>query len=736
MLRVKRLTEVILRGRRALPATWALLGLLAVPAGAQTAERPRIGLALAGGGAKGIAHVGVLEMLEEWNVPVDYVAGTSMGAIVGGLWASGFTPAELASTIESVDWPELMSDDPPRRDLSFRRKQDSGRYLLDLELGIGRDGLAAPSGLQTGQKLTLLLQWLTRHVADVRDFDELPTPFRCVAADINSGETVVLDGGDLARAIRASMAIPGVFTPVELDGRTLVDGGITNNLPIDVVRSMGADIVIAVDLAKPDTDRQVEGWFGIFGRMTQMLTRQNVELRLPDADILLVPPWDRRIGTLEFSGLGEIRAFGRAAAVEKEAELRALAVDPETYERFAARRDKPPAPKIVVGDIRLQGNERVDPRVIRSVLTVERGAELDPAVLEEDLGTIYGLGDFERVGFRLEPRANDTTDLVIDMDEKPWGPNYLHFGLFFDSDLDSEFNASMLVNLTMTRLNARGAEWRNDLRIGRRHGLFSELYQPLGFRGGWFAAPTLSFERRRPDLFIDGERVAELRETRWAVGAGLGYQFSKYAEVRAVAEYGNRRLAQETGSLEIASVDSRVAGLRLIAEADRLDDVVFPTIGTRTTFNLFSSRDELGSEVNYNTGELRYSQFHPRGRTRLLWGLEAASRIGAREIPIWDLFTLGGFGSLSGFADDELRGQYKGVLRAGLYRELGESLRIGGFLEAGNVWQDTDDIGTDTLIYTATAFVGLDSLLGPIILAWGVSDASSSQVYLTIGRTF
>ncbi|MGB6001880.1 MAG: patatin-like phospholipase family protein, partial [Thermoanaerobaculia bacterium] len=426
----------------------ALFWIVTAPVTAEEVkERPKIGLALAGGGAKGVAHVGVLRVLEELNVPVDYIGGTSMGSIIGGLYASGMSVDELEETLLEIDWADTLEDQTRRKDLSFRRKEEQRRYLMGLELGIKKSGIVWPTGLKTGQKLYFMLQTLTLPVADIEDFDRLPTPFRAVATDIHTGEAVVLDHGNLATAMRASMAIPTVFTPVVLDGRLLVDGGLSNNVPVDVVRDMGADIVIAVDVGAPLSDRQVESMIQVYAQTMRFLTRRNMEPQLAAADLVIVPPGVASYGTLEFKASEKILATGIEGAWEQEEALRRWAVSPEEFQRLQAARALEPLPPATIDFIRVEGNKRVDERIIRNKIRQQPGDPLDSDAVEKDIRLVYGLGDFKQVSYTLIEEG-DESGLVIQTEEKPWGPNYMHLGLELATDLNGEFDASFLLNMT------------------------------------------------------------------------------------------------------------------------------------------------------------------------------------------------------------------------------------------------------------------------------------------------
>lgn len=718
--------------------------VLAIPAIAQDsagvtgADRPRVGLVLGGGGARGAAHIGVLRELERHRVPIDAIAGTSMGAIIGGLYASGVSSDELAELLVTVDWSDLLRDKPARQDLSFRRKEDDARYLLDLELGLKRGRLAWPSGLISGQKLFFMLQSLTLGVAEVEEFDALPIPFRAIATDVNSGEMVVLQSGNVATAMRASMAIPSVFSAVELDDRLLVDGGLVNNVPVDVVRRMGADIVIAVDLGAPLEEREVGSFLQIYQQTMRMLTRRNMEPQLAAADLVLVPAVSG-YGTLQFKEIEEIIRLGAEETRARARELERFSLPQEDFDRRVAARRLPHRPAPRVGAVRFEGNQRVDDRIIQNQLRLRPGEPLELEALADDLGGVFGLGDFKQVDFYLAA-GEQGRDVVIRAQEKPWGPNYLHFGVSIQSDLDGETELGLLANLTATRLNRRGAEWRNDLLLGEQRRLVSELYQPLDFKGRWFVAPSVDLERNRPELFVDGRKVADLSVRQSTVALDLGYQFSKFAELRLGVERGSASINVDSGELpaelvgDIELDDIDLGALVFEARSDRLDSISFPRKGSRSRLAARLSRDGLGADDEYEKLELSAGRFESFGRGTLFGSLDLGWS-GDGGLPEYAVFRLGGFLSLSGFAEGELRGQYLGVARAGYFRQLSRTFFLGGWLEAGNVWQREAEAGLDELIFTATLFVGVDTLVGPVYVALGQAEAGDNKVYVSLGRT-
>ena len=735
-------------------------------------DRPRIGLALGGGGAKGGAHVGVLKAFEELNIPIDYIAGTSIGGIVGGLYATGMTADELADAISNIDWAEAMQDKPPRRDLSFRKKEENARYLFNLELGVGRGGIEWPSGFISGQNLFFLLQSLTLNVADVTDFHQLPIPFEAVATDVRTGEMAILDNGYLATALRATMAIPGVFAPVEIDGRLMVDGGLVNNLPVDVVKAMGADMVIAVDLgAELDTRTVGESMIQIYQQTMRMLTRPNVKSRLEMADIV-INPGVSDFGTMAFGDIVEIMDQGYEMVAEMADELSRYSIDPESYETFrqSQRRDFP-AP-VTIDFVDFQGNKRVDDRIVDRRIMLEPGTTISFELEADDIGSIfesrsrrekrmkkqvaegepiglrslfldlrrlYGLGDFQTVDFSFEERG-DETGIVIGMREKPWGPNFLHFGLEVASDLEGATTFELLLNLTKTRINKLGAEWRTDLIIGTNRLLFSELYQPLDFAGDWFLAPRVEVGDERVKFWDDGDAVAELNIGGLNGGVDLGYAFNRMGEIRLGVDLGESKVNIETGALppdlpEDANLDKfEIGAARLLGRWDNLDNVNVPRGGSGGAVLVYQSLEDLGADREYLKIGAHGSAFFSRGKHTGLLGYE----LGWSDelVPIYDQFYVGGLGSLSGYSNRELRGQYAGVGRFGYYHQTFKSWFLGGWVEGGNVFQDTSEITGSNLIWTGTVILAKDSSFGPIYLAYGHADTGKSRVYIQLGRVF
>jgi NTE family protein len=726
------------RARAGRSALGLLLLLLA--GGAAPPSRPKVCLALSGGGARGIAHVAVLEVLEEERVPIDCIAGTSMGSIVGGLYASGLSPAQIRTVIQSIDWVDLFNDQPPRRDLAYRRKEDLASDLIKVEMGIKDGRVLLPRGLVAGQKIAFALESFTLQAALVRDFDRLPIPFRAVATDLGTGEMVVMSSGNLADALRASMSIPGVVAPFEMDGRILGDGGLVRNLPVDVARAMGADLVIAVDVSTPLLPPEaLRSLPDITQQVTGMLTRENVEDQIQGADLLIVPELGA-LSSADYSRAEFVLAAGATAARAQRDALDRLALTEEAYmEQLARVRAPLPAPPRI-DEVRVEGYTRVDRRIIERRLKTRTGRPLELQTLKSDLARIYELGDFERVDYALEQEA-DRTKLVIRAREKSWGPNYLRLGLNMRNDFEGDTDFNIISRLTMTRLDALGAEWRSDVEFGETRRVSSEFYQPLDFSGTFFVAPSVDYANGIIPVFEGDDHIADYQTRALSGSLALGAQLGRYGEARIGLIRGRVRGRPRVGDPGLPVLVIPTAAYAARFSADRLDDANFPHHGRGAGLDVYLARRRLGSDVSYDWVAGSFVQVFSRGRNHFFMGLDGGTNLGS-AIPFYDEFAVGGLFSLSGFKLGQLRGQLFGMSRAGYYRRsgrlsgmIGQGTYLGAWLEAGNAWATSQDVGLGDLRYAATLAVGMDTLFGPLFLAYGHAGGGHDAFYLSMGRS-
>jgi len=721
------------------------LGLAALLAAGDALPRPTVGLVLSGGGARGGAHVGVIRVLEELNIPVDYVAGTSMGAVVGGLYASGMSADELVQVVETADWNVLLTDRPPRSQRSYRRKSDDLGFLVDFDLGVDKTGLLLPGGLVQGQNLDLELRRLTLPVTTVKDFDALPIPFRAVATDIASGEMVVFDSGDLVSAMHASMAVPGIFRPERERGRMLVDGGIASNLPIAVMREMNPDVIIAVDLGFP---LQAESELGSALAITrQMLTilinsRAEDELRLLEEGDVHIEPALGTFGSQAFDRLAEAMEIGRAAAAAQADELARLSVPAADYEawraRVVTRRAEPP----VIDRVRVKNRSGLSPKAVEARLGDVTGGPLDVDALQQDIADIYALDTFETVTWRVREEGTLNT-LEIESTGKNWGPNYLRFGLNLEDDFEGGSNYNAAARLTMTEVNPLGGEFRAELQIGEAPRLFAEFFQPLDYRSRWFLNPSIELRRTARGLFQDGAQLAQYDASEAIVALEGGRQLGNWGELRVGVSRSQSDESLRIGDPALGEGDGDL-GL-LIAEFawDTIDQVDIPRHGTLLGLGWNGARQGLGSDGKFDVASFFLLKPITWGRNTLLnwWNVDSTLRDETAGI---QPFTLGGLFSLSGYAIEELRGKHRSIGRLLYYRRLGDQslpgldtpMYVGASLEAGNVWASTDDVSFANTLTAGSVFVMMDTLLGPFYLGYGVGEGDRQSAYLFLGQTF
>lgn len=703
------------------------------------AETPRVGLALSGGGARGAAHIGVLRVLEQQGIPIDYIAGTSMGAVVGGLYAAGMSVDELEETITGFQWGEVFSDAPPRRDRTFRRKRDDDLPLAKPEAGI-RDGeLKLPTGFVQGVKFDAILSRLTLPVAEIDDFDRLPIPFRAVATDIGTGEMVIMDSGDLAGALRASMSIPAAFAAVERDGRLLVDGGITNNIPIDVVRDMGADIVIAVDISTPLlTPDKIRSVLSVTEQLVGFMTRTNSEERiatLGEKDILIVPDLGN-ISTAAFERVAEAIAVGEAAA---EAALPQLAVlgrsaDATLVAAPATMQYDDAAP--IVDFVRVENDAGLSDDVLASQLPIVIGEPLDLAVVEQALGHIIGLGVYQNVTYRIV-EEDGRTGVVMRARQKSWGPNYVKFGLRLSTDMEGSNEFSLGATYTQLPINPLGGEWRTGFRVGEDPLIFTEIHQPLDTALRYFVAGGVNIGRHNVNLVSGGDTLAEFRVEELGAHVDAGRELGRWGEARLGLRFSTGETDVRVGDPTIPEQSFNRGEAFARVSLDTLDNLDFPTAGASGLLEVVFSREDLGADEDFEQLQGSIDGSKTWGANTFTLGGKVATTYDG-EAPIQNRFFLGGFVNLSGFGERDLSGQHAALVRGLYYRRVADvffqPVYVGGSLEAGNVWEDSDDIAADELITAASVFLGADTPLGPFYLGYGRADTGKGAFYLYLGR--
>ncbi len=709
-------------------------------AAAASAPRPRVGLVLAGGGARGGAHLGVLKVLEALHVPVDLIVGTSAGAIVGAAYASGMPLAEIEAQMKPLKTADLLRD-RPREDVPMRRKADDRLNYIGPEVGVSLQGLRLPKGAVAGVALEAVLRRLTARQRD-SDFDRLPIRFRAIATDIATSEMVVLDHGSLERAVRASMAIPAVISPVEIDGRLLVDGGLSRNLPVDVARSLGAQVVIAVDIGTPLLPQQeITSLLSVSDQLTRILTNNNVSRSLKEIgpDDVLITPDLGSVGSADFDRIAEAAAAGERAARGLAERLARLQIDADAYAaRAAARTAQTGGGQVRIAGIEIKGVERVNPDAVRGAMRTEPGDTFDPAVAEADMRRIYGSGDFESVSYFLSKQPGGGDLMTVDVTEKAWGPNYLRFGLGLSTDFEGRSTFNLRATHRWTWLNAWGGEWRNDLQIGNNERLRSEWHQPLSPAQRWFVAAGAEFASDPFDVYSGGQRIARFTRDIEQGDLMLGVPFGRAGEIRLGVVRGSASLGDDTSTIpaDLLAPPQSVGGTLLRLRLDQLDSLSFPRAGYALDARLFRSRRALGADSDFDRLSLDAQGALSWRRHTLQLGILGSLALAGDELPFYELSSLGGFLRLSGYRTGEF------LARDMRFGRLIYNYRIAspGFLDgvslgvSAEVGRLTSGLGNQPQTRHGNAiYIAADTPLGPVYLGYGRASSANQAVYLYLG---
>ncbi|CAK4071064.1 hypothetical protein VDT1_2848 [Vibrio sp. 16] len=732
--------------------------------------RTKVAVVLAGGGAKGAAHIGVLKALEEMRVPVDFITGTSMGAYVGGLYATGMSADEIESFIDTVDWNTGYRDRVNRSERRVRDKEYEDRYQLTTDLGLRWGEMRAPRGIVQGQGMLKILRETTGNLPPFVSFDDLAIPYRSVATDIIELEPVIIGNGYLVDAMMASMSVPGALPPYEVNGRMLVDGGVTNNMPVDVARELGADVVIAVDIS---TDYKEEDDFTTFltvaDQLSNYLVRSTTNRQaetLTDDDVFLRPDVGD-METTEFDKMPEAFRKGYQAAMQNRDLIKRYSLSSADYQKYVddkedARRNLRYGDEIAVEDIVINNNSHYSKKLLENRLALEPGNTYSTKEIEQSVQDLYALDRFELVSYRYdEVDGNDT--LVIDVDEKSWGPNYVNFRFFLEDDFSTDSQYSIGMSTNFTDLNVHGAELRTNLEMGTDKMIEGELYSPFLSGQKTFTTFKLAYTKEKRNAPFTGfedtsleatENYLPVSYTEWVAEAAIGYQQTLWRELKFGVRY-----TDGDGELSSLPLLGDVKFKRLGAFAnyriDTLDSFSLPTEGIYLDLNYLISRDKsVGTtelvtdqrveDTSYEmSGVLKAA--HSFSRHTLVANLDIGVVTSKNSsVPI-DPREIGGFLHLSGIPRNSLIGQNK-AFGSVVYRyrwfdnDFGlftSPFYIGASAEYGGVWSDPDLDYNDLPLYMAgSVFAGVDSPVGPIMFGYGRTERNYDSFYLIIGTTF
>ena len=704
--------------------------------------RPRIGLVLGGGGAKGAAHVGVLRVLDEMRIPIDCIAGTSMGALVGGTYAAGTSAVELEQAVRSIPWKTAIAFDDRRVKEPMRRKVSGVTYSNGLEFGLRNRQITPPASLIGSQNIDLTIGHLVARSQGVTDFNQLPIPFRAVATDMLKGQMAVLDQGSLVGAMRASMSLPGVFSPVQIGGRLLGDGGLTRNLPVDVARETCADVVIAVSIPNSTpTLEELQSPLAMAGRTLDILIQANEQRQIdslrPGDVMITVPMGD--IGPASFDKVAEAIPLGRAAALEHREALARYSLPQDEYDAWRASVAKGEPAAVKLAAIRVDGAVRVNPDYVREVLRLEPGDVVTPKAIANRVNDVYALGDFDTVTYALSgPPAAPTLDVILA--ERAAGPNVVRFDVGFYMGTDTNAAFTVGGDFLRTWINSRGGELHGAASVGHTTGMSLSVYQPLGAAHKWFVEPGVTAQRTIEGIYSEGDAVAD-----YAFNSAWGYLdagrvFGTNAELRAGLRAGGQSVKRDIALPTLEEIDwEGYGGTSVRYTYDDRDRDILPRSGLLARVDYFRSADWLDAAATYQRLEGMASYALPVGTSVAYLRAAGGSSLGT-SLPVYDQFLLGGPISFPGFAIGELRGDGFWTTSATYLKRVaqisdlfGQALYVGASLTAGAMDDQFDYPGAGVL-YSAALLFGGRTPLGPLTMSLAGTSQGDWQVMFDLGR--
>jgi NTE family protein len=721
------------------PATASAVGE-AVPA--SPVRRPRIGLVLGGGGAKGAAHVGVISVLEELRIPIDCVIGTSMGALVGGTYASGQTADELLASIQGISWADAIAFRGYRERLPMRRKLAGETYSNSFQFGFKEGSFTTPRGFINTQNIEQTIKSLVSRSPGESDFDRLPIPFRAVATDMQTGDMVVLSHGDLAQAMRASMAVPGIFAPVEVDGKILGDGGLTRNLPVDIARQTCADVVIAVSVPNaPPTAEDLQSPLTLVGRTLDVLIGANEKQQLATlgpGDVAISVPMGE-VRSASFEKVGEAIPLGRAAAEAHRAELMRYSLPAGEYTLWRAAHSRPAQPSVRLADVRIDGLERVNPEYVRDHLHLAAGEEVNQRQIAKAIDRVFALDDFESVQYELLGDPEHPV-LTVHLHEKAASPDILRFDLGLEVGTDGNTAFSLSGDYLRPWVNPLGGEVHGHLQVGRTTNGGLSLYQPLDALHRWFIEPGLYASRSLEQVYFDGDAVARY-ELEGAYGYfDVGRVFATRAEARIGVRYGAQAAKRDIAVQELPEIDFEgYGGLDFRFTYDNRDKAALETRGWLARLNYYHSTEGLGAAEDYERLEGMLAHAVPIEGNMLYLRAMGGTSFGT-ALPPYDNFVLGGPVSLPGLSTGQLRGNsYWSGTAAYLHKIgdisdiYGQALYLGLALTAADMSDRLDGVRSEP-IYSGALVLGARTPLGPMTISLGATTTDDWQLVLGIGR--
>ncbi|HEX2948259.1 MAG TPA: patatin-like phospholipase family protein [Armatimonadota bacterium] len=715
-------------------ALWIVLLVSIIIVLPARADRPKIGIALGGGAARGFAHIGVLQWCEEHHIPIDCVAGTSFGGLVGGCYAMGMSPAEIQQTANSLDWDQVFSAEAPYTLKAFRRKEDECAYPgKGPDLGFRNGKARSRSGLFPGMPIDLLFDRITLPYTGIRSYDDLPIPFRCVAVDMDHSEQVVFHNEPLSLALRATMAIPGVFTPVHLNGATLADGGILNNLPADVVKSMGADVIIAVDVSEgvKSNNSFRDSLFGMVDQTVNVVVTDNTRRSSSMANIVIRPDL-QKFSLMDWEKGADIAKMGYAAAEAAADQLLRYRVSDAEWQAYVTARQARVRTAIPVPQqITVTGASAHNSDVITKDLSNFAGKQLSVTALEHKLTALTGTGRYVGLSYQVMQKDADSV-LQVNVQEKDYGSSYLraNLGVTGSSSTSAIFNTGL--RLTMFDVGGYGSELRTDVGVGDRVSLFSEYYHPIK-QSRWFVSPNVSYSWERQGVFAGQTRLAEFGVEQAGTVIDAGYALNNSSEIRLGCGVNGLSTEEETGSPDaVTNYSGAESFVRFRWAHDSTDDAVTPSRGWTSRCDALWYASSPGIDNSYVVANASVAHFTPVHSRLVIISRLAGGVSSSRDLPLYRQFSLGGPFRLGAYKQDELRGS-RYVLGSveGLMHLPKSSSSVFLALECGNAFTTFD---TAQLKEAVTTGLVMKTAFGPLYVAGSLGESGRKELYFSVGR--
>ena len=721
-----------------------ILLCFALFAGAQTtpASHPRetVGLALEGGGALGLAHIGVLQWMEEHHIPIDYVAGTSMGGLVGGIYATGMNPGEVRELVGGIDWDGVIRGQTDFRDLSFRRKEDRTEYPAAFEFGL-RHGVAFPGGFNSGHQVGLILDRIALPYSLLKSFDDLPTPFRCVSTELTEREEFVFQQGPLSDALRATMSIPGFFTPVKLNHKIYVDGGLLDNLPTDVVKEMGADHIIAVHLqgAKLNAETPLSS-FSVLGESIAAVVATTERRGMAKADTVISVDL-ARFGPTSFDAVDELIAAGYAAAEANASALLPKRLSDTEWNEFLARRQSRRIPSVPTPQfVQVDGTSPAVASQLERRLKSWDGKRIDPRRLDQQLTEVTGLGRFSAVGYNLVEK-DGKVGLRIHAAEKEYAPPTVNPTLIINGSDYQNVLFAVGARFTFLDIGKINAELRTDVLAGSEYRAAIEYYLPLSAYSGWFVAPRAVADNAPLNIYLRDKRLAEYRQREANTGLDFGYTFNRFNELRFGYEFGWLQYDPDLGDKSlIRAVSGKQSFSRVRYSLNHLDDAIVPRAGVALNANINFYDSRPGAADQFPEMDTHFQFFQPlRPNDSVFFTGSGGTTFGYSGTGV-PMFTLGGPFRLSAYGNNEIFTNQYFLLQAGYLHQvtqlppiLGNHVYLAGSYEIGKAYGIAR---SQRLPMDGTLGLVIQTLFGPAYIGGSYGDSGHHKFFFQLGKIF